>query len=248
MSGAAVDGTAICVLGMSRTGTSLTTRVLGLAGVYLGPEEELLDAGLRQLAGEGEDVLAKARSSNPEGHWEHYRLMRLNERILRSLGGSWREPPAMPPGWESAPGLAAEREEARALLFESFAGRELWGWKDPRNSLTLPFWQSLVPAMRFVICVRNPLDVAASLKRREGMSVAQALALWRVYVAAALVHTAGQPRLLVRYEDFFADCAGAAQRLGRFVGRDRAFEDGEGRRRLAETVDERLWRNRSDAR
>jgi len=233
---------------MSRTGTSLTTRVLHLAGVYLGPEEELLDAELRQLAGEGEHVLAKARGSNPNGHWEHYRLMRLNERILRSLGGSWREPPAMPPGWESSPELAAEREQARALLVESFAGHELWGWKDPRNSLTLPFWQLLLPEVRYVVCLRNPIDVAASLERRERMSAAQALALWRVYVAAALARTAGRPRLLVRYEDFFADRVGTGQRLARFVGRDRAFDDWEGQRRLAEAVDERLWRNRSDAR
>jgi O-antigen biosynthesis protein len=248
MSGATVGGTAVCVLGMSRTGTSLTTRVLDLAGVYLGPMDELLGTELRQLAGEGEDVLAKARSSNPEGHWEHYRLMRLNERILRALGGSWREPPEMPPGWESSPELAAERDEARALLFESFAGHELWGWKDPRSSLTLPFWQCLIAEMRYVICLRNPLDIAASLERREGMSVAQALALWRVYVAAALAQTAGRPRLLVRYEDFFADRVGTAQRLARFVGCGRAFDDWEGQRRLAETVDERLWRNRSDAR
>jgi hypothetical protein len=248
MSTAGVGGTAICVLGMSRTGTSLTTRVLSLAGVYLGPEEELLGGDMRQLVGEGAEVLAKARDSNPEGHWEHYRLMRLNERILRALGGSWREPPPMPPGWESSAELAGLREEGEAILGETFAGHEIWGWKDPRNSLTLPFWQQLVPRMRYVLCLRNPIDVAASLQRRDGMAVAQGLELWRVYAAAALVGTAGQPRLTVRYEDFFADRAGTARRLAGFAGRDGAFESQEGRLRLAETVDERLWRNRSDAR
>lgn len=247
MSGSS-GATVVCVLGMSRTGTSLTTRVLNLAGVYLGPPEELLGGDLHQLAGQGEQVLEKARGSNPEGHWEHYRLMRLNEQILRSLGGSWRDPPPMPPGWESSDALAAERSEAHSLLADSFAGRELWGWKDPRNSLTLPFWQHLLPRMRYVICLRNPVDVAASLERREGMPVAQGLELWRIYVAAALAHTAGRRRLLVRYEDFFADRIATAQRLARFVGCARAFEDWAGQRLLAETVDERLWRNRSSVR
>jgi hypothetical protein len=232
---------------MSRTGTSLTTHVLSLAGLYLGPEEELLDGDLRQLAGEGERVLAKAKYSNPGrgGHWEHYRLMRLNERILRSLGGSWREPPPLPPGWESSEGLTAERAQARALLAESFDGHELWGWKDPRNSLTLPFWQRLLPEMRYVVCLRNPIDVAASLERRDGMPFEQGLELWRTYVTAALDGTAGRPRLLVPYESFFTDGTRMAERLARLVDRDGAFEGEEGERRLAAAVDERLWRNRT---
>jgi hypothetical protein len=154
----------------------------------------------------------------------------------------------MPPGWESSAELAGLREEAGSILVETFAGCELWGWKDPRNSLTLPFWQRLIPRMRYVLCLRNPIDVAASLRRRDGMPVAQGLELWRAYAAAALAGTAAAPRLTVRYEDFFADRAGTARRLAGFIGDDGVFESREGRLRLAETVDERLWRNRSDAR
>jgi hypothetical protein len=239
--------TVVCVLGMSRTGTSLTTRVLSLAGVYLGPEEELLQKDLHQLAGEGESVLARARETNPDGFWEHYRLMRLNERILRALGGSWRDPPRMEPGWEESEELAPLRDEARALLAESFAGRSLWGWKDPRNSLTLPFWQRLLPGLRSVICLRNPVDVAASLERRDGIPLDQAVALWQAYVARALVNTSGGSRLLVPYESYFEDPQGVAARLARFVGRDGAFDGEEGERRMAEAVDDRLWRNRTPA-
>ena len=237
--------TVVCVLGMSRTGTSLTTRVLSLAGVYLGAEEELLGDDLRQLEREGEGVLAKAKNSNPGGHWEHYRLMRLNERILRSLGGNWREPPPMPSGWVSSDDLAPLRREARVLLAESFGEHGLWGWKDPRNSLTLPFWQLMLPEMRYVVCMRNPLDVATSLERRDGLPVEQGLELWRIYVTEALAGTAGWPRMLVPYEAFFADRAAIAARLARFVGRPDAFDEGENERRLAEAVDERLWRNRT---
>jgi hypothetical protein len=247
MSSAVDTSTVVCVLGMSRTGTSLTTRVLSLAGVYLGPEDELLQKDLHQLAGEGESVLARARDTNPEGFWEHYRIMRLNERVLRALGGSWRDPPQMPSGWESSDDLIALADEARSLLAESFAGHDLWGWKDPRNSLTLPFWQRLVPTMRYVVCLRNPADVAASLQRRDEMPIDQGLELWREYVNAALVGTAGWPRLLVPYEDFFVDRTRTAARLARFVGRPGAFDDGATESRLVEAVDERLWRNRAAA-
>lgn len=241
----APDGLAVCVLGSSRAGTSLTARLLDLAGVYLGPPEALLGSDRHQLAGEGEAVMAKAKRSNPDGHWEHYRLMRLNERILRRLGGNWREPPSLPTGWELSEDLAAERLEAHVLLAESFAGRGLWGWKDPRNSLTLPFWRQLLPRMRYVICVRNPVDVAASLQRRDGISPVQGLGLWLTYLATALVNTAGRPRLLVRYESYFEDPGGMAARLARFAGCEGALSGPAAERRLAEAIDERLWRNRA---
>jgi hypothetical protein len=242
---AAGTPTAVCVLGSSRAGTSLTTRVLNLIGVYLGPEEELLNGELRQLAGEGGEVLAGARDANPNGFWEHYRIMRLNERILRAHGGSWRDPPSLPPGWERSSELDAEREEARALIAESFGGQRLWGWKDPRNSLTLPFWRQLLPDLLYVVCLRNPLDVAVSLQRRDGMSLEQGFALWLAYIASALVNTSGRPRILVPYESHFEAPEDLAARLARFVGRREAIDDPDVRARLAGAVDEKLWRNRT---
>jgi hypothetical protein len=228
---------------MSRSGTSLTARILNLAGVYLGPEEELLGKDLRQLEGEGEAVLARARETNPEGFWEHYRIMRLNERILRAFGGNWREPPELSPGWERSEQLAAEREEAQALLAQSFDGHGLWGWKDPRNSLTLPFWQRLLPDMRYVVCLRNPLDVAASLRRRDAMLPRQAIDLWRLYLSSALVNTAGRSRVLISYESYFDDPTDTCARLAAFAGREGALADAS--RQLSEAVDESLWRHRS---
>lgn len=248
MPATATAPTVVCVLGMSRTGTSLTTRALNIAGVYLGPEEELLGKDLRQLEGEGESVLARARETNPEGFWEHYRMMRLNERILRALGGNWREPPELPSGWETSEALAAEREEARALVQGSFAGHDPWAWKDPRNCLTLPFWQHLLPGMRYVVCLRNPLDVAVSLRRRDGLALEQGVALWLLYLNQALANSAAGPRLFVPYESWFEDREATAARLAAFAGRAGAFEDAAAKRRLAAAVDERLWRNRDFAR
>lgn len=244
---AAPTPTVVCVLGMARSGTSLTTRVLNIAGVDLGPEEELLGVEPWQLAGEGERVLARARRSNPEGHWEHYRLMRLNERILRRLGGSWRELPRLRAGWERSAELAGEREEARAILSESFSGSSLWGWKDPRNSLTLPFWRDLLPSMRCVVCVRNPADVAASLRRRDGIALEDGVGLWQAYVAAGLANTDDANRLVVRYESHLEAPLETAVRLAGFIGRDGALAGGDARREVELAVNPRLWRNRTSA-
>lgn len=225
------QATVVCVLGMARSGTSLTARALNLLGVYLGPEEALL----------------QPRQANPGGFWEHYRLMRLNERILHTFGGNWRDPPLLPDGWEASAELEDERREAEQLLEDTFAGRTLWGWKDPRNSLTLPFWQRLLPEMRYVVCVRNPIDVAASIERRDGIPAARAFELWLLYVASALAHTAAGDRIVIAYEDWFEDWRGAAERLGRFLSHSEALDSPETTQRIAEAVQSELWHHRTAA-
>ena len=140
------DPTIVCTLGMHRSGTSLVSRVLNVLGVYLGPEEHLM----------------RPSSDNPTGHWESRPIKEINDEILSILGGSWQEPPPLPAGWERSPELAAPRHRAREIIQGDFSGSELWGFKDPRTSLTLPFWQRILDPMRYVICLRNPLDVAAS--------------------------------------------------------------------------------------
>jgi hypothetical protein len=226
--------TAVCVIGPGRAGTSLTMRALNLLGVYVGPEEGLVEPG----------------PGGPKGFWERRDLIALNDRLLRSQGGSWRRPPRPTPGWETAADLAAERAQAGALLEQAFAGHELWGWKDPRASLTTAFWQRLVPDLRYVICLRNPIDAADSISppagrkqedafyySRRGPKRERAYRLWLTYVASALVNTSGRPRIFVSYEDHFDDRRATAERLARFVGREPPPPGSAADRLMADFVD-----------
>ena len=69
------------------------------------------------------------------------------------------------------------------------SGSALWGWKDPRTTILLPFWQMLIPNLRFVIGVRNPLEVARSLRKRDGMSIGAGAYLWYRYTRAGVRDT-----------------------------------------------------------
>lgn len=46
-----------------------------------------------------------------------------------------------------------------------------WGWKDPRNTFTLPFWLDLFPGAKIIHIYRHPLDIASSLitRRQRGL-------------------------------------------------------------------------------
>jgi hypothetical protein len=234
----ASDGAAVCVLGMSRSGTSVTARILHVLGVDLGPEAELLPA---------------AAGNNPTGFWEHKGIADLNEDILATLGEAprqrWRFPPALLEGWEHDPRLERHRATAASLLRQSFSLKPLWGWKDPRTCLTLPFWSAVLSRLRnvesrlrFVVCIRNPLDVAASLADRDDLEREEALALWRRYMSQAVLHTNGYPRVFVSYESYFTDWEAEATRLAGFIGLETL--SAVQRTEIAAHLDEGLWHHR----
>lgn len=139
----------VCIGGMHRSGTSMVTNLLRLCGLHLGAETDMIPPG----------------ADNPEGFWESGKFRELNDEILAALSGKYDAPPRLPKGWEGREELSHLREKAEAALRE-LAVEGHWGWKDPRNSLTLPFWLSLLPQMKVIICVRNPLEVALSERRR----------------------------------------------------------------------------------
>lgn len=199
-----LNGDVICIIGMHRSGTSMIARLLHQCGLYLGPEQELLGA----------------HGGNPEGHFEHTGFLKIDDALLQHLGGSWDAPPEFRPGWESDASLKELLAEARALL-ATFAGKRTWGWKEPRTTILLPFWKSLVPNLRFVICVRSPLEVTGSLVERNTMPVARAAILWQRYMRAAIEDTEGCPRMFTFYDDFLTNALAQADRLLRFCGLER---------------------------
>lgn len=191
----------VCITGMHRSGTSLVTRLLNLCGMYLGPSEDLMKPG----------------HDNPEGFWENMRFYTINEDILINLGGDWDCPPELSVGWESKPELASLRQTTKELV-ESFNGYETWGWKDPRNCLTIPFWKSVLDDVKFIICVRNPYEVADSLTRRNGISRTLGLKLWLIYNQHVLDFTETHERIITHYDSYFINPETELNRLLSFIG------------------------------
>jgi len=163
----------------------MLTRLLHTCGLYLGPENDLMPP----------------QADNPEGFWEHLGLVALNDELLNELGGAWDLPPKADEDFTHAR-LDPLRLKAR-LLIEKFDSADVWGWKDPRNSLTLPFWQSLLSGLKTLIIVRNPLEVAYSMRQRNGTSYSFGLRLWEIYNRRLIETTRAKERLVTHYDFFF---------------------------------------------
>src|SRR6266566_7651717 len=178
----------------------MLTRLLHACGLYLGSESALMPP----------------QADNPEGFWEHLGFVAVNDELLNELGGAWDLPPKADENFGD-PRLDPLRMKAR-LLIEGFDSRDVWGWKDPRNSLTLPFWQNLLPGLKTLIMVRNPLEVAYSMRERNGTSYSFGLRLWEIYNRRLIEAATAQQQLVTHYDLFFEDAESELRRIAHFIG------------------------------
>jgi GT2 family glycosyltransferase/glycosyltransferase involved in cell wall biosynthesis len=177
----------------------MVTRLLHHCGLELGPESDLMPP----------------QADNPEGFWEHLGFVALNEELLNELGGGWDLPPKADENFTRAQ-VDPLRMKAR-LLIEHFDSAKVWGWKDPRNSLTLPFWQDLLQGLKTLIVVRNPLEVAYSMRERNGTSFSLGLRLWEIYNRRLIEAANEQHRLVTHYDLFFANPEAELRRIVEFA-------------------------------
>ena len=176
---------AVFVLGMHRSGTSAVTRVLNLLGVELG------------------QGLMAASPDNERGYWEHLAIVQEHHQLLEALGSSWDDVRALPPDWTKNPAAVGAAHRLRAIVEREFNATPLWGLKDPRLCRLLPLWLPLLRAMRitphFVLVLRHPAEVAASLAKRDRKGSAAAALLWLRHMLEAERATRGLPRTVVNF-------------------------------------------------
>jgi hypothetical protein len=112
--------------------------------------------------------------------------------------------------------------------------------------------------MEYVVCVRSPAAVAASLELRynRGLRKVRPIVspgfrrrnwyrLWLRYTEDALRHTAGSRRLVMVYEDYHADRHGSIAKLREFL----SVHDDQDEQKLLGLIRPDLWRQRvTDAR
>ncbi|WP_281302067.1 MULTISPECIES: sulfotransferase [unclassified Iodidimonas] len=166
----------VIFIGMHRSGTSMLGRVLERLGLFVG--------------------------AHKEGNNEAVFFLRLNSWLLSQCGGRWDHPLPIHDLWDN-PALLEwveryvrnQMDGPRALHFlglsrylkyrKTSAITEPWGWKDPRNSFTLPLWLRLFPDARIIHIRRHGVDVAQSLKVRGEQGMASITAHYQRYGALA---------------------------------------------------------------
>jgi hypothetical protein len=186
---------ATVVLGMHRSGTSALSGVLQLCGL----------AAPRTLLSPSE--------ANERGFWESELLTSLDDQMLRTAGSTWHGLGVIASGTD----LGRYQRRAAKLLTEEYPSAGNILLKDPRLCRLLPIWKRVLEekAQRVVypIILRNPLEVADSLQRRNGLDVDHALLLWARYLLDAELNTRGDRRIVVSYPALLEDGPATIARL-----------------------------------
>lgn len=186
--------TQLVVLGPHRSGTSAVTGLLARMGAYVGAPEQNLPRD----------------ATNPKGFHERVDVVAINDALL-ACGAA--------PQWSTfRPGDA---DDAARALFEArarpvageLAAHQVSVLKDPRMCLTFGLWRPLLPNPVCLLALRNPMEVAHSLRERDGCPLVVGVAVWEHHMRQALTASEGLPRYLVDYAELVADAGGCTARL-----------------------------------
>jgi len=190
----------LIVLGMHRSGTSALTGVLSMLGADPGPS-----------------LVPGQEGVNPKGFWEHAEIVDIHERLLESLDSSWQDERPLPDFWWQLPAVSPFRESLRFILQRDFGQSSLWILKDPRMCRLMPLWLDLLQEMgcspHFIICLRNPIEVALSLEHRDGIPKLRSYLLWLTHTLEAERSSRGYPRVAIDYGDLLKDWQAIANKI-----------------------------------
>lgn len=231
----------IIVVGMHRSGTTMLTKLLENSGVFFG--------------------------NRKDDNCEDLFFLRLNEWILRNAHTTWDCPEMFEhvddEYLDTMANFVRSRISGPSLIrytgvknyqsiIKKIKSEECsWGWKDPRNCITLPIWQKIFPNCKVVHIYRNPIDVAISLRKRslgfqtdnsfrnylkrsmvfgsvkyhESLrvrDVKQGIKIWEWYTNKCL-STDGKV-IHIKFENFLVDPSKEWARLNKFLGTDFSLE------------------------
>jgi len=178
----------IIVLGMHRSGTSMVTRLINLMGAYTGEE----------------DSLTGFNSENPKGFWERRDVRDANDFLLQENDFDWHIVSNFSPEKLSQPTVTKFNTQAKKIIHK-LDGHRPWVIKEPRISLTLPIWENLLEVPIYIVCYRDPSEVAISLAVRNEFPSQFSLALYEYYTLSILNNTKNQPVLFIEHRDIIED-------------------------------------------
>lgn len=192
----------IVVLGMHRSGTSLFSGCLSNLGIDYGKSR------------------AQVKDSfNEKGYFENMRLMHFNDRVLHSIGMSWKNV-NYPLSTEQ---ILTFKNELCDILESEFTGN-LFFIKDPRMMILFELYQQAFFELNiypyFVDIRRDSEAVSKSLSRAQGVTVEHAKELHTIYtqyqndiLKNKRYFSVNMNAILTNYESVFSS-------FQKFIGRD----------------------------
>ena len=200
----------IIVLGVMRSGTSLTADLVRLWGAYAGTQNDLWKSNVNDPRG--------------YGYMEYIPLQDLNNELLDNND---RVPP-LEESFEQKISSRKYREQAKTLLqsMDELTKKNKaddWVWKDARLPLTLPFWSHLWGDVIYVITIRHPAEIALSLAQaaeidKENLPYSAGFIYWQYCMLQVISFTQHSKRkIFIAYDQLINNPLQEVTRLCNFL-------------------------------
>jgi len=203
-----MEKTILFIIGMHRSGTSAITRLVSKLGYDPGQN------------------LMSSNEYNKNGYYEDLDVYNLNNRILGDLNLNWDT--IEDEGFrriEILNNFILNKYKKRAIqiLENKLENSNNVVVKDPRFSVLLPFWNDITTRtnidIKVLITVRNPLDVAMSLKKRNGIKIDEGLKLWYFNYNCIFKNINTTP-FIIDYDDIVNKQEAIGENFAAFLGSD----------------------------
>ncbi|MEI6416965.1 MAG: hypothetical protein WCO92_04520, partial [Verrucomicrobiota bacterium] len=192
----------ILVVGPCRSGTSALTKALSVLGV-------VLTAPLFHFP-----------PHNPKGDWEDAEFQNFNNKILNTLSSLAKRARRLLSITEEEVNFLCKQgflEQASQLLSGKLSDSQPLGLKYPRISILLPFWKKVFKELdlhvSFVIALRNPESVVASITALTQEPAEKAFWIWISFLLSCLEHSEGYQRILVDYNQLITHPVAQVKRI-----------------------------------
>ena len=212
----------VLVVGMARSGTSLTASIFVKKGYF--------------VAEDPENQLQAAGPHNPGGYWELEDVKEANVEVLKAVGfqhhNTWVAEEIRPEQAEDI--FSLEHLEPHKELIRHLEAQQPWILKDPRFCYTLAYWWPLMnPENTSVLLVtRDPTEVRRSLLRTKWGAVSasekrQFIRRIEDHIAFArkTIERFDIPHIEIDYRDYARRPKEMAHEIGRYFGIELAPED-----------------------
>lgn len=153
--------------------------------------------------------MMEANWANTKGYFEPQDLADLHDDILVSVGSAWSDWREFPAAWFGSVDSAVWQRRLGEVFTDNYADADLAVFKEPRICRILPLWDGVFSDLgaRPVFCFidREPLEVAASLRARDGSSLTEGLLYYIRNHLDAEFATRHRSRAFVSYNALLTD-------------------------------------------
>jgi len=190
---------------MHRSGTSAITYALTILVINLG----------NKLYPQGFD--------NPKGFWEDKEVIKINNKLLSYMNSKYDQLDFAWDHFKNNSKINNLKLEAKKFLTKRLNESDgIYGFKDPRTCRLINFWKEIFQCLgcnvSYIICIRNPMSVVKSLKKRNNIAEEKSYILWLQHTIPAVICTNGCNRIVINYDSLIDQPYKQLERLSHALG------------------------------